>query len=75
MTRLTPLARVERRPSPTDWPDDEPMTLKEIIAVFYPDGPLTVASLRTAIAAGRLTPAIVAGMGWPVRAWTRLARR
>lgn len=61
MSRLAVLARVERRPNPADWPDDEPMTLKEIIAVFYPDGPLTVASLRSAISAGRLTPSVVAG--------------
>ena len=61
MTRLAVLARVQRRPNPADWPDDEPMTLKEIIAVFYPDGPLTVASLRSSIAAGRLTPSFVAG--------------
>ncbi|MNE36046.1 hypothetical protein D3C80_1298410 [compost metagenome] len=61
MTRLAPLARLERRPKPADWPEDEPMTLKEIIAVFYPDGPLTVATLRTAIANHRLTPSVVAG--------------
>ena len=54
-------ARLVLRPSPDDWADDEPMTLKEAVAVFYPHGPLTVSSLRTEIANGRLATAKVAG--------------
>jgi hypothetical protein len=61
MSRRSPLARVDRRPQPEQWSDDDDMTLQEYIAVFYPDGPLTVASLRTEIAKGRLTPSEVAG--------------
>lgn len=56
-----PMARLVLRPSPDDWADDEPMTLKEAVAVFYPHGPLTVSSLRTEIANGRLATAKVAG--------------
>lgn len=53
--------RVQKRPHPDQWGDSEYMTLKEAVAVFWPDGPLTVASLRTEIANGRLAPASVAG--------------
>lgn len=61
MSRPPPLARAEHRPDPHDWADDDPMTLAEYIAVFYPRGPLMIASLRAEIAKGRLTPAVVAG--------------
>lgn len=56
-----PLARVRLRPTPADWADDDQMTLREAVAVFWPIGPLTIASLRTEIANGRLTPGVVAG--------------
>lgn len=56
-----PMARLALRPSPNDWAHDEPMTLKEAVAVFYPQGPLTVSSLRTEITNGRLPTAMVAG--------------
>jgi hypothetical protein len=55
------LARVERRPLPSDWPSDAALTLPEAVAVFSLDYPITVSSLRTEIAAGRLTPSRVAG--------------
>lgn len=55
------LTRLQRKPSPEDWHDDEPMTFQEYIAVFYPEGPLTVATLRNEMYRGRLTPAMVAG--------------
>jgi hypothetical protein len=48
-------------PRPADWADDDPMTLREAVAVFWPDGPLTVASLGGGVRKGRLTPAYVAG--------------
>lgn len=56
-----PLSRCHARSSPVDWADDDPMTLVEAIAVFFPDGLLTVSSLRTEIANGRLATAKVAG--------------
>ena len=61
MSRPNALARVERMPTPAHWSDDDPMTLAEAVAVFWPYGPLTIASLRTEIGNGRLTPAHVAG--------------
>lgn len=56
-----PVARCHARPAPGDWGDDEPMTLVEAVKVFFADGPLTVSSLRTEIANGRLATAKVAG--------------
>lgn len=53
-----PLVRCHARPAPDDWTEDEPMTLVE---VFFANGPLTVSSLRTEIANGRLATAKVAG--------------
>jgi hypothetical protein len=55
------LFRAKRRPHPEDWGPDEPMTLIEAVAVFFPDGPLTLSSFRTEIAAERLEVARVAG--------------
>lgn len=59
-----PLARVKRRPLPADWGPDEPMTLAEAVAVHWPDGLLTVSSLRTEIAKGALPFAYVNGRQW-----------
>ena len=54
--------RVLARPTPSDWLDqDEIMTLEEVAAVFWPRGPLTVRSLRTAVRDGRLAVARIAG--------------
>src|SRR6516165_5367405 len=56
-----PLSRARARPRPDQWADDEAMTLPEAVAVFYPDGPLTLSTLRTAARAGQLAVARVAG--------------
>jgi hypothetical protein len=56
--RLPP--RVAKRPDPCQWSEDELMSLAEAAALFWPDGPLSVASLRTAIAGGQLHVAVVA---------------
>jgi hypothetical protein len=61
MPRRDPLARARNRPRPEEWRDDELMTLAEAAAVFWPDGPLTVRSLRTEIAKGSLTAEQIAG--------------
>ena len=61
MAPRDPLARARRLPAPSDWADDDAMTLAEAVAVFWPHGPLTIASLRTEIRKGRLTRAQVAG--------------
>jgi hypothetical protein len=43
------------------WDDDELMTLIEAVALYWPDGPLTETSLRTAARDGRLPISQVAG--------------
>jgi hypothetical protein len=48
------LARAKARPDPAQWVDEEVMTLVEAAAVFFPQGPLTLSSLRRAAAAGLL---------------------
>ena len=55
------LPRVLERPLADQWGDDEEMLLAEYIAVFYPRGPLKVASLRTEIRKGQLIYARFAG--------------
>lgn len=55
------LPRVVARPTPDLWGEDEEMLLAEYIAVFYPRGPLKVASLRTEIRKGQLIHARFAG--------------
>lgn len=56
-----PPRRLVKRPRPSDWRDDEPMMLAEAIELLWPDGPLTIASLRTEIRKGRLPASRVAG--------------
>lgn len=53
--------RVTKRPCPTDWQDDELMSLTEAAILFWPEGPLRVASLRTAHRKGQLAVAEIAG--------------
>jgi len=52
--------RIAARPNPRDWDPDDLLTLPEAVALFWPDGPLTVASLRTAIRDGRLAVTVIA---------------
>jgi hypothetical protein len=58
--RRLPL-RVENRPSPDQWSDDELLTLDEAAHLFWPDGPLTTTSLRTAVRDRQLEVARIAG--------------
>jgi hypothetical protein len=53
--------RVAVRPDPASWSDDELMNLSEAARLFWPDGPLTLASLRTAVRDGRLAVSEIAG--------------
>ena len=55
------LHRAKTRPSPAQWADDEVMTLVEAAAVFFPHGPLTLSSLRSAAPPERLKSRKVAG--------------
>jgi hypothetical protein len=60
MPRTAAPARVETRPDPSQWRDDELMTLGEAAALFWPAGPLSMASLRTAHRNGQLAVAVIA---------------
>src|SRR6266478_2088841 len=61
MRNTDKLARAKARPDPAQWGEDEVMTLVEAAVVFFPQGPLTLSSLRRAAAAGTLEIAKVAG--------------
>jgi hypothetical protein len=53
--------RVAARPDPAQWRLDEFLTLAEAAILFWPDGPIKTASLRTAQRDGQLAVARVAG--------------
>ena len=53
--------RIAGRPRPDQWRDDELLTLPEAARLFWPDGPLTTTSLRTAARDGTLEIRTVAG--------------
>jgi hypothetical protein len=53
-------ARVAARPDPRDWPSGDLMTLREAAKLFWPQGPLTTRSLRTAAEAGQLGVIMIA---------------
>lgn len=53
--------RVVLRPDPAQWSADELMTLMEAAALFWPMGPLTTTSLRTAVRDRQLDVAEIAG--------------
>ncbi len=65
--RATP-KRVARRPDPGAWSEDELLALHEAVALLWPRGPVTVSTLRTAIAAGELAHARIAGRIYTTRA-------
>ncbi len=54
MPRTAANDRVTARPDPSQWRDDEIMTLREAAALFWPDGPFSERTLRTAVRDGRL---------------------
>ncbi len=53
--------RIAARPDPTQWGDDELLTLPEAAALFWPGGPITTNTLRTAGRDGALAITKVAG--------------
>ena len=59
--KVDKLSRTRARPDPSQWGEDEVMTLVEAAAVFFPQGPLTLSSLRTAATSGTLEISRVAG--------------
>ena len=61
MASTPKLIRIAERPDPTLWGDDELLTLPEAAALFWPNGPLKAASLRTAARDGKLEITVIAG--------------
>ena len=53
--------RWKLRPDPASWASDELMSLEEAAQVFFPQGPLTVTSLRTAVRRGELAVTRISG--------------
>ena len=53
--------RVKSRPDPSDWGLTEILTLRESAALYWPNGPLTERSLRTAVRDGTLGVTWIAG--------------
>ncbi|WP_213740451.1 hypothetical protein [Bradyrhizobium sp. dw_411] len=53
--------RVVDRPHPSRWDEQELMNFAEAVALFWPMGPLTVHSLRTAHRSGQLGVVEIAG--------------
>jgi hypothetical protein len=41
--------RITKRPDPSQWAPNELLTLQEAAQLFWPDGPITVSTLRTAV--------------------------
>jgi hypothetical protein len=61
MASAPKLIRIRERPDPSQWADDELLTLAEAAALMWPNGPLKTASLRTAARDGLLPVAVIAG--------------
>jgi hypothetical protein len=58
---MTPVPRrIQARPDPSQWEDDELLTFQEAAALMWPNGPLTASSLRTAYRAGELEVVLIA---------------
>jgi hypothetical protein len=65
--RAPDLRRVRQRPDPESWGLDELLTIPEAALLHWPQGPLTVTSLRTAIRDGQLAVAVIAGKFFTTR--------
>ncbi len=64
MAPRPPLERLKARPKQDEWDDDELLSLAEAAALFFPRGPLTVASLRIACQRGELACVQICGKGF-----------
>jgi hypothetical protein len=53
--------RVRERPDPQTWEMDELLTVAEAVELHWPNGPITVPTLRTAIRQGQLAVCRIAG--------------
>jgi hypothetical protein len=54
------VSRLTAKPHPDDWEWDELLTLPEAAMLLWPNGPLTVRTLRTAVRDGQLAVARIA---------------
>jgi hypothetical protein len=61
-------SRVVERSDPNQWGDHELLNFKEAVALFWPSGPLSVHSLRTAHRTGQLAVAEIAGKFFTTKA-------
>lgn len=61
------LSRVSQRPDPESWALDELLTLPEAAQLLWPEGPLTVTTLRTVVRYGELAVAVIAGKHFTTR--------
>lgn len=57
---VTKASRTLLRPTPNSWDLDELMTLAEAVELHWPNGPITVRTLRTAIRDGQIPVCVVA---------------
>jgi hypothetical protein len=53
--------RVRERPDPRAWGMDELLTITEAVELHWPNGPITAATIRTAIRQGQLAVCRIAG--------------
>ncbi|WP_145987210.1 hypothetical protein [Bradyrhizobium sp. UASWS1016] len=60
MTKTATCERVIERPTPESWGMDELMSLAEAVELHWPDGPISVRTLRTAIRDGQLPVCVIA---------------
>ena len=65
--RIDNVDRVLARPDPEEWSDDELLTLPEAARLFWPKGPLTAATLRTAGRDGKLRICVIASKHYTSR--------
>ncbi|MFQ3451789.1 hypothetical protein PMN64_00470 [Bradyrhizobium sp. UFLA01-814] len=62
-----PSERVLARPDPGSWGPDELLTLSEAAYLFWPNGPITTATLRTAVRKEELSVAEIASKFFTTR--------
>lgn len=62
-----PSERILARPDPQSWGPDELLTLSEAAFLFWPNGPITTATLRTAVRNEELSVAVIASKFFTTR--------
>jgi hypothetical protein len=67
--------RVAARPDPEQWGEDELMNLAEATALFWPQGPISERTLRTAVRDRRLPISLLARKFYVTKAALRVLSR